>query len=587
MAKRNDQEFMIEERFRSLHRFRLFVPVVFWIASVVILHNLTFTTTTTTTASFPLLYQTSSTIFIILRSLRQVTTARHDTFYKSSIHYLITATTTVGSFSIVPICTAFSITPHRFHRTQRPSDLVRCSNMADASDIRDSSSDGGNGTTGCATDHVVAPTTSSSTEDAAIMIQPLYITIGPPCSGKTTWIRTQNSNKNRTNRPAILDICIDDQPGVYYPVATEYILPQPLHDGQDETNPMSRPRQEFLSNIIYGRTVKDRINDISELYAVLLRLSNQTTKDDFQNSIFLLAPTVVEVVEDIICEFESKQQPIVLPSTIDLFIIDAIFRRPPPMTSPTSTTTTDDGCVTKDVAPPRSALERTEQWLYDTPGDTPIAYGNTNTRPTDYVKALQMAMKLNRPVHFVVYCDQDIEYFDREIIDLTGENGLKGLIRRNLYRFLQTGRYVPEQVISDMRDRTHDMIRNVGIAMQHSVAAANTLESNPQPRMNKKLEFHQQLARIAGFEMNHERIITATIRDQRSAPHVVRNVNPRNERTLHPKKHDRPVTTTPQVRSRPWDRPVSAVRGYKGQLDHFHRKQQDDPPNDSDPKERK
>ena len=228
-----------------------------------------------------------------------------------------------------------------------------------------------------------------------------------------------------------------------------------------------------------------------------------------------------------------------------------LFRSPPLMKNVSNTRNEN----IDDVAS-MSALERTEQLLYNTPLSIPIAYGNTNTKASDYVKALQMAMELKRPVHFVVYFDGEDEDSNKDLFDLSAENGIDGLIRRNIHRFLQTGRYMPVQVIIDMRDRTRRMIND--IIMQQPPIPSN---SNNVYRKLSKIEFHQQLAMIAGFDMNNERIIVSLINDNLQSPSSNRSNTDRPAR----------VTTTAAIttpRQRPWDRPASAVRGYNGQLNN-------------------
>ena len=490
---------------------------------------------------------------IILRSGRQAT--------RNAKLYISIIPGTIGSYSLpdFTVCKAFSAVSNGHSRSglpRRPSkhkvknsrilkrtpSAFRLSTMIGPSALNciESSMDGDG-------------LNLSSHDESSI--QPLYITIGPPCSGKTTWIRNRSSaTVLEPNGPKIVDICIDDQPGVYHRIPSDYLLPN-----VDDKNGTATVRQQCLSKVLFGRATTARINELTELRAIVFRFANITTKADFRNS-SIVSPLVVEVVEETISEFESKQQPILLPITIDLFVVDAIFR-----SSPTLNNAQNKMNDNVDDVPSLSALERIEQLLYDTPESTPIAFGNTNSRATDYVKALQMALELKRPVHFVVYCDDKNENIDKDLFDLTVEEGIKGLIRRNVYRFLQTGRYVPEQVITDMRNRTQNLINDF-IRRQRSFPSNTEIDVQ---KLNK-LEFHQHLARLAGFIMNDERIIISTIRDQNSASGI-RDKQYVTERAKNSsKKHDRPTTpSTTQSRQRPWDRPASAVRGYNGQLsDH-------------------
>jgi hypothetical protein len=481
-----------------------------------------------------------SGLVIILRLLIQA--RRNVRLHKDSTYQL--GTFSSYSFLDFPICTAFVLPVERCTHLQttdikikrtsflqrNPSDSF-IKNMTDVSDLS------------CLEASIDSNDLNSSNRDEPI-IQPLYITVGPPCAGKSTWIRRQNNTDVKpSTSPNILDICIDDQPGVYHSVPTSFFLPETISRGLEVA------QQQGLSKIIFGRSIKDRISDLSEFRAVLLRFANITTKDDLQNS-SIVSSLVSRVVEEIICEYELKQQIIVLPNTVDLFIMDAIFRRPPLI----NTTMKRKNESVEDL-PPLSALSRVEHLLYDTPVSIPIAYGNTNTRATDYVQALTMALKLKRPVHFVVYYDGENKDWNQDLFDLSVENGMEGLIRRNMYRFLQTGRYVPEQVIIDMRDRTLNMIND--IVKQQGPSDSN---SDTAIRKMSKLEFHQQLAKIAGFQMNDERMIVAINRSSSSD-----NLGINRDRM-----HERPkASSTTTTRQRPWDRPANTVRGYDGQLNNY------------------
>lgn len=529
--------------FRSPYRFRLiYVLISILIVCWYIVESLTYNLG-------------ESAIVIILRSVGHA--SRNAKLHRDSIYQLAGTTTAYWySFPGIPFCEAFVTAPHRYslsilplrsreHKIKTTSFLKRhpsaspiCT-MADAPELSVES----NGSD-----------LKESSRDASIA-QPLYITVGPPCSGKTTWIRKQNDNAAvESTIPKILDICIDDQPGVYHRIPTAFFLPETVYSDNNSTQ-----RHQCLSNVIFGRSIKERINDLSELRAVLLRFANKTTKDDFQKS-STISPILVEVIEEIIGEFESRQQPIELPDTIDIFILEAIFRRSSPSKNPTNTIYEN-----VDEMASISALERTELLLYDTPISIPIAYGNTNTKATDYVKALQMALKLKRPVHFVVYCDDENGDCNNDLFDMTVGSGVQGLIRRNMYRFLETGRYVPEQVIIDMRERTSSMISDILSQQRPSPSIAN--------RKMSKLEFHQQLARLAGFHMNDERLIISTIQDQKSRSDS-RGMQHRYEKSKNNElKHDRPtMTSTTPPRQRPWDRPASAVRGYNGELNNYNTK---------------
>jgi tRNA uridine 5-carbamoylmethylation protein Kti12 len=91
---------------------------------------------------------------------------------------------------------------------------------------------------------------------------PLYITVGPQCAGKTTFL-TQLEQRLSTT---IEDITLDEQLDVYVQVPTEYFL-QAEEEGMKDS---------FLQRHIQGKTLASRIYDLEsngELRAILQRLA--------------------------------------------------------------------------------------------------------------------------------------------------------------------------------------------------------------------------------------------------------------------------------------------------------------------------
>ena len=66
------------------------------------------------------------------------------------------------------------------------------------------------------------------------------------------------------------------------------------------------------------------------------------------------------------------------------------------------------------------------------PYDDPISWGNTNTRPNEYVIALKAAQDSNRPVKFVAWGTHRLPRVPRQ-----------ELLRCNVAGLRQTGRYIP------------------------------------------------------------------------------------------------------------------------------------------------
>jgi hypothetical protein len=120
---------------------------------------------------------------------------------------------------------------------------------------------------------------------------------------------------------------------------------------------------------------------------------------------------------------------------------------------------------------------------------TSLAWGNTNTRPREYKEALAVAAKTSRPVYFLVYADNN----QCEGGVFLPKVGLQELMRRNLSRLLQTGKYVPCRAMVEANDRVSNLVQSA----QHNL---------PSPTFSK-LELDQELARMIHFEMNTNRTV--------------------------------------------------------------------------------
>jgi hypothetical protein len=297
---------------------------------------------------------------------------------------------------------------------------------------------------------------------------PLYITVGPPCSGKTTWLRTQEEGRMR-------DVSLDDQPDTYIPLDLEYFV------DANTTGCLDRMRKES----ILGTTLADRVqsDDQRELRSVLQRLSGRTSASEFAKEVYqnMASPTESAVQKILIDSVEgilNATDVVQLSPTIDLFIRERIFR--------------------SDERYPTTGIESATQLLYDCATDVPISWGNTNTRPTDYKIALEMAAATRRPVRFVLYGDLDelqlpnpegkspMDFLTPDLLVL--QASLPELVRRNVQRLVRTGRYVPVGVIRDMQSRSSDMIREVVHAWR-----GNTVM--------KSVDVDRSLARLAQFDL--------------------------------------------------------------------------------------
>jgi hypothetical protein len=431
--------------------------------------------------------------------------------------------------------------------------------------------------------------------------KPLYITIGPPCCGKTTWgteqlkkvvqskqeLKTQSSR----NHVGIQDITLDDQDGVYVPLPLfgYFVSNCSLEsDAKDEHDVQKFP---CMDTVMYGQTIQERLDsfDQRELRIVLERLTNYIDKNRFKQKLKEIQPSqpltsincqhdlsstdqseeltlqnrfLLEVVEGIMKQSNEEERLVQIPTTVDLFVREAVFR---PSQHHQQTT----------------GIDRATHALYNVPVDTAVIWGNTNTKPTDYKSALTMACQQKRPVFFMVYCDTDEDNNDISSVlncvddnvfgfgSVTGSlnkselNGTKEsifedtkleqyssykeLVRRNIRRLQTTGRYVPVTVIWDMRKRCMDLVRQViqeWQKTQHLVWSANNLGH----KMNlTKFEMDRILAGLVNFQLRNDRVVVAESNMYVEQRHNKRQYNTDDDRSSN--EHNK----RQHFSRRPWD----------------------------------
>jgi hypothetical protein len=341
----------------------------------------------------------------------------------------------------------------------------------------------------------------------------MYITVGPPCSGKTTLLKQKG----------IIDIALDDQPGVYMPLPTSYFLLDD-DDGDNNLELIAKGKQPSKSKAIptdttvLGKSIKDRLKDQVELKCVLRRLSRACTQDEFYSEVSKCTgdneealALLFDAVEARI-DLQNEGDAIVLPDTVDLFVQEAIFRGKP------------------------TGIERTLDLLQGHPLSQKVAYGNTNTRPRDYKSALEIAAQRGRPVVFLVYYakpdnsvnstavdgkavaaegEDDAEkktqpfdyssFLDESIFDMHAS--LPSLMSRNLQRLLKTGRYIPVRVLCDMHKRTIESIERITrdwLKLREPDAESPNMELL---RQFTQFDLHNGLAKMIHFELNEDRTV--------------------------------------------------------------------------------
>eukprot|EP00977_Amphora_coffeiformis_P027391 scaffold34608_cov172-Amphora_coffeaeformis.AAC.11 len=269
----------------------------------------------------------------------------------------------------------------------------------------------------------------------------MYITIGPPLAGKTTWLRQRS----------IVDVALDDQPGVYLP------LPSKVFSAEltDQTKRILR------NKIVHGKSVYSRIQSNKELSYVMRRCNNEMSAEEFATVIRSiyggpkesseLVALVTECYERVLVENGTNPA-----ETTDLFIPEALFRPHP----------------NSKISGINSALKALESISLR----EKVAWGNTNTKPSDYEIALLIAQKQGRYVKFIVYDAISGDSSVSETCELPFL-GFDGLLQRNLRRYIKTGRYIPAQVLFDMNTRAQDIILRLDEVWQKQAPPESALEN--------------------------------------------------------------------------------------------------------------
>ncbi|KAL7464545.1 hypothetical protein ACHAXS_004881 [Conticribra weissflogii] len=431
----------------------------------------------------------------------------------------------------------------------------------------------------------------------------LYITVGPQCSGKTTILRNlfgKSSHKaagpDETDEMSAigLDVTIDDQEMVYIPVPLQFFLQKPYLNDSDTTSYYSN----LLERDVLGQKIRQRINDPSqdELTLVIQRLGGILSGEKFkarilrnnqqnangnsninngcekicrQKSVEDELVDALEFVSSISSnknEYDSVNSIARLPKTVDLFIVESIFReRPLHNFCEESNEKSSNFTPSTNIVLAPSALDAAQHILQHHanstlpqsrskhPSNAPLAWGNTNTRPREYKIALEVAENSGRPVEFIVFggieaCEMirnhvtrreyrkmihdreeslpniqtdGIEVSTTETNDYTIASlpklDLQTLLRRNLQRFLQTGRYIPSRAIADAIIRTESLLasavaeakkeyeksRQAGVCQDENVVTA------PINVADAKFRLDLELAKLAGFKLNPDRTVSS------------------------------------------------------------------------------
>mmetsp|Transcript_16377 Transcript_16377/g.33476 ORF Transcript_16377/g.33476 Transcript_16377/m.33476 type:complete len:528 (-) Transcript_16377:61-1644(-) len=268
---------------------------------------------------------------------------------------------------------------------------------------------------------------------------PLYITIGPQCCGKSSFLRKYKGGK-------IKDICLDDQKDVYVPISTETFLS--AYEDSDAGGKFDDKAQSVLQQVYQGKTLLERIRENIELMLILRRWNGDLSPSDFADRIRSFyqkrnfktgtAETLITAVEG----FLSTEQE--LPQETDVFVLESLFK-PHPETR-------------------KSAIQRAHEELRKTPRHIPVAWGNTNGKARDYEQALEICHQLSRPVRFVLshpgYGNRGVDNSsddESKLLTLPWVS-LEDLLKRNLHRLQKEGRFIPAFAIADLYQRVPTMV---------------------------------------------------------------------------------------------------------------------------------
>lgn len=356
----------------------------------------------------------------------------------------------------------------------------------------------------------------------------MVITIGAPACGKTTWLRHHR----------VRDVALDDQPGVYLSVPAEDWLLAARYNGgggggggggagaggngnhshhssgsdRHQHRRLPPEAEDVLRHLartaVQGRSLRERLADPrhAELLAVLRRLRGDLSPAGLRARLPAgpLHDALAAAVEDHL----RRQRPGGRgPARVDLYVPESLFRG--------------------------GGLERAAAALADAaargPPEAPLGWGNTNTRPREYAAALAAAARHRRPVLFCLAEPVAVEWAaaaaagigtaatdaataigDADSVFDLRVGSLRALLARSVDRFARTGRYVPAPAILDMNARCAATLREAAAGLEPDAAvAADGGAGAPLSALERhsRLEVHRELCRLAGYEMDDDRLV--------------------------------------------------------------------------------
>jgi hypothetical protein len=283
----------------------------------------------------------------------------------------------------------------------------------------------------------------------------MYITIGPQCSGKTTYLSQQLSGCTGQNQSqGLLDISMDGMPGTYERVGLSVL------QNYQETGELSGQ----LLKRVHKRYLYEYIDDLQggEQLALVLFFTGDLDLSELRQHLSSCpdmdpahAALIGDTAEQVYAEGTRATSP-----TAALFVQAAM------------------GFAVKQAKQDLTAAAHSH------PG--PVGWGNTNLSAREYKAALSAAHAAGRPVRFVLWGDA------------LPVLSLEELFRRNLLRALRTGKYIPLRVVADYLSRASALLDRLNIntpgeqdrAAELAVLAGFSMDAagfvTPLPRGEKK-----------------------------------------------------------------------------------------------------
>jgi len=395
------------------------------------------------------------------------------------------------------------------------------------------------------------------------MTGPIYITIGPQSSGKSTILSkllqhplNQESCNNEANLNSFLvsicnnnstqeeeeeeersknksektnetyqnnDVSIDDQEGTYIKVPIHLFLPDsPTRIATDKhtTSTDNNNNNITASTMINDTSVSDRIDSDpnNEMRWVIQRLCQKMSADEFQkcisNEIHSEANHDARIkMEEIVrwsgtrINTTTNQDSMDMASLWTKYIMQAVdaCHAQNLQTNNDMVSEVDlyifENMLNKSINAAKSQLQEFACNKNTVDPTMPISWGNTNVQPRDYTIALEASEQSGRPVYFIPYGDKE----EMKISDglFLPSVGLDELFKRNVQRVKETGRYVPSKAIIYTYFRVKQLMESVQAELVGSFVGNNASSTTTYT----KFQLDSALAKLAGYHLNTNRTV--------------------------------------------------------------------------------